>query len=1045
MHYKTVVFRAINTSLIYCRFLSLAGGHRWRILLPLLPFLVLLGCGTASKQARLESLAISTELQNLKSLPITDSVIHEMEVLQERSAKIQADSLSIELQYEIATAKFRRGHNKDALAILEPALEACQGLRPAAPFLESKLRSRLGVVFGMLGYHEKEQIQLREAIRIRTDLLGGEHPEMVSLYLNMGGAFIRVKDYPKAQDMFSKGIRIRGQERGEHHRTMVGLYNNMAIALTELGRYPEARDMTDRIAVIFEQKTGTVDGRANYLNTLANIYDLEGDYGRALQLFKECLSTRQQDPQGARIYIAGTYYNLARIYKKLGDYQLALDALDESMQIIAAETSVEHLDYLDAKIVAAGCLNKLSRYEEAEHSLLDVIAVLAEPSNNEAVHTLANAYGTMGSLLLDMDRFAEATSYYQKGLEIYLELYGETHYWTAEALYQLGYCDYRQQRLASAQSWFIRCLSSLEYNLEAPDLEACANLQLVQEPLILLADIHAEQGDREKVYQYCRQYQKINDWLRANLAENVGKNKLVGHELQVAEVVLKSSFNDNQELWPDAAAMAIATMQRTKAAHLFEAMRESQALRELLPPGLRAEELDLRTTVNYYRSQIIEQRRSDPALLQEASLQLNQQYLDSKQEYEAFQRRIEVEYPRYHDIRYKPKTIAIHSIQQDVLASNQGVLEFFLTKEYLYTSLIRPDTILLRQIPITFSVQGAIQRFIEGLSGYYTAEDPTDAYLETCVYAYLEEGVALYELLIAPVEDWLPNELIIIPDGPLQDLPFSVLLKEQPKDINNFATYPYFFEGKLITYAYSCASWVSMSAAQETAQDRRGAVAIAPFTRFGLGHLPPSEQRGMRSILSDEKAAALPYSEQELRSLQQFFAVHVIRDTQATRTAFLDLNNQYSIVHLATHASVDSSNHQFSYLLFYHPTASSDSVRLYFKDIYASRLQADLLVLSACQTGNGTAVRGEGVNSLGRAFAYNSARTIVNSLWEIDDQYTADIMHLFYERLHAGAPKGQALWEAKQAYLKELKNGQSAHPFFWAGITLTGHSGQLEH
>jgi CHAT domain-containing protein len=112
-------------------------------------------------------------------------------------------------------------------------------------------------------------------------------------------------------------------------------------------------------------------------------------------------------------------------------------------------------------------------------------------------------------------------------------------------------------------------------------------------------------------------------------------------------------------------------------------------------------------------------------------------------------------------------------------------------------------------------------------------------------------------------------------------------------------------------------------------------------------------------------------------------------------------------------------------------------------EIFDLKLNADMVVLSACQTAIGSLYRGEGIMSLARSFRYAGARTIVASLWNVDDAQTPTLMQFFYENLNHGATKAAALTLAKRQYLS-ITAHDKAHPFYWAGFMMIGDEGALK-
>jgi CHAT domain-containing protein len=183
----------------------------------------------------------------------------------------------------------------------------------------------------------------------------------------------------------------------------------------------------------------------------------------------------------------------------------------------------------------------------------------------------------------------------------------------------------------------------------------------------------------------------------------------------------------------------------------------------------------------------------------------------------------------------------------------------------------------------------------------------------------------------------------------------------------------------------------------------------------------------------------LKYSEQELRDiLATFFNLgRTYIYQEASEENFKKNINGYKYVHVATHGFIDNENPKLSNLTFSPPkdsTATQDGV-LFSNETYNLDLNADLLVLSACQTGTGKLVRGEGLMALTRGFLYSGARNIVASLWKVYDEHTSRLMVEMYRQIAAGKTYSAALREAK---VKMIANEETAAPQSWAGFVLIG-------
>jgi LPXTG-motif cell wall-anchored protein len=198
---------------------------------------------------------------------------------------------------------------------------------------------------------------------------------------------------------------------------------------------------------------------------------------------------------------------------------------------------------------------------------------------------------------------------------------------------------------------------------------------------------------------------------------------------------------------------------------------------------------------------------------------------------------------------------------------------------------------------------------------------------------------------------------------------------------------------------------------------------------------------GMAPFSGPENAAlvmpALPSSIDEINNLSG----RKLSGADASKSQFVSLSGEYPIIHLATHAVANDTNLLGSYIEFYGLISEADSLhRLYEQEIYTLNLKSvRLVILSACETGNGLLVNGEGVMSLSRAFSYAGCKSIVTSLWKADEISTSFIAKRLHHYLQQGFSIDDALQRSKIDYLEtnEIEN-RYKNPAYWAHLVLLG-------
>jgi CHAT domain-containing protein len=163
----------------------------------------------------------------------------------------------------------------------------------------------------------------------------------------------------------------------------------------------------------------------------------------------------------------------------------------------------------------------------------------------------------------------------------------------------------------------------------------------------------------------------------------------------------------------------------------------------------------------------------------------------------------------------------------------------------------------------------------------------------------------------------------------------------------------------------------------------------------------------------------------------------------AVEERFKSIGSNFQIVHFATHGMANDRDPDFSLLAFTEVPDSIENEFIYVSDLYNMQLNADLVVLSACETGLGELRKGEGVISLARGFSYAGAKGIFTTLWSVNDLATSLIIESFYKYLKQGKDKDEALHLAKMDFLSQADN-QKAHPFLWAPFIFIGDTSPLE-
>ncbi len=482
----------------------------------------------------------------------------------------------------------------------------------------------------------------------------------------------------------------------------------------------------------------------------------------------------------------------------------------------------------------------------------------------------------------------------------------------------------------------------------------------------------------------------------------------------------------------DFLAEAFYFSEKSKAATLLEAVRTSEARSfSAIPNELLEEEIKLKQKLTYWENQ--RYQAEDDATQQ----RLRNRAFETRETYNALIKRLETEYPNYYQLKYDTKVTGLRELQCR-LPRGTTLLSFSYGDSMLYTFAVQSDDVQWQTTPLDSGFHQSLANVLRSVSQYdYQKASDLSAFR-----TFTKDAHGLYQTLLAP---WLDAEteteqLIIIPDGLLGYLPFNVLLTEAPNSTRiDYQSLPYLVKQLPVSYEYSA---TLLSTPAPPSDD-------VPYAYLGFApsypEAPLAESREVRTTLDGKLLGLgqLRHNREEIAFVSQLFQGKTFVNEAATEAQFKQYAPQSAVLHLSMHAYANDENDDFSGLIF---TQQSDTVRedgfLHANELYNLALNAELAVLSACETGIGTLAPGEGIMSLGRAFKYAGCPNVTMSLWNADDQSTRQIMQRFFAHLHDGDAKDQALRTARLDYLDGARSAQ-AHPYYWAAFVQVGNSDPL--
>jgi len=462
--------------------------------------------------------------------------------------------------------------------------------------------------------------------------------------------------------------------------------------------------------------------------------------------------------------------------------------------------------------------------------------------------------------------------------------------------------------------------------------------------------------------------------------------------------------------------------EKNKANILFDNLNDKLARKTSnIPDSLLRLEHELNVKLNNLKKEEFENISSD-----RIDQKLNSEIADIKIRLEKLISHFERNFKSYYDIKYQNNHIELNSVHSR-LSEAELLLEYFVGVDSTYLIAISQDEKFFYNLGSSDSISQNLSILRSGLNDVPESLDPNYEYNK-----FARSSSKLYNLLLKPVIDdtkIASGSLRIVSDGFLNYLPFEILLEAyNPKPSYSLEDLEYTFENHLINYQYSTTFYYSEKS-----------LGGLDYEHDYIGFAPKfknvsSINTTTRSCNSNE-LYELRGSKMEVENLGNKFDGRSFVDDEATKTNFLSNFKSAKILHLSTHACVDEVSPNFN--------------KIFFSDNFVSNLDLDniefnnpLIVLSACNTGNGSLLKGEGVMSLARSFINAGCQSTLMSMWHVDDLSTSKLMLYFYDFLKLGHAKDKALQLAKMEYLK-LAPKSKRHPYYWSAFVMAGDESKI--
>lgn len=796
---------------------------------------------------------------------------------------------------------------------------------------------------------------------------------------------------------------------------------NYGVLYQNQGRYDLAIDVLHKAIQNLEQgnRSMTLDA-ALALSYLGNVYRATGKYVQAEEQLLHALTIREEKLPATHELIAASYNDLGLVYSQL-DPDKAFEYYEKSLELYKKLHGSDH-PKLAITNTNLGVLNRSEKlYGDAVNYFETALAIwekiYSQPHTNKAMvlMNLGQTYSSMGNSEVAFVFFEKAKGMYEAtqgkkspDVAYVYNLLGNEE--LARQKFDNALLNYQQALIANIPDF-----NTTDININPPTKNFYNGIQLLYSLMYKAQALEAKylgktlkDSDLIQATTALQVADSLIDRLRQQATHESDKIMLgaIANEVYADGVRIFSILSDmalkNRKAYRE---MSFYFAEKSKSAVLLEAISDTNAKSFAnIPDNLLEEEKNLKAAVALIAQKLAQKPPDEEEkYLRETLFSLNRSYQE-------FTKSLENQYPEYFNLKYNSSSPTIAQLQK-LLPENTAILSYFIDEKNtrLYAFLISKKGLRItdNQLPKEYD------KYITGLRN-------SIYYMEARTFSDLSRK--LHKLLIPKQISSATTHLVIIPTGRMGVIPFEALLTKDVKGEADFKLLPYLVKDYSVRYEFSAG--LVLQKKQESSTKISSVMLCAPVSfpeKDNLDDLPGTE--------SEVNTIASLFKEKNIGS-------QILLNEKASETEIKsDKLKNYSLVHFATHGVVDENSPELSRIFLQNDSEAEDG-NLFAGEIYNLQFNAELVSLSACQTGLGKISKGEGVIGLSRALVYAGAKNIIVSFWSVADESTAELMSDFYKTMLEN-PSMNYSEDLRQAKLKLMK-GKYAAPYFWAPFILIG-------
>jgi CHAT domain-containing protein/Tfp pilus assembly protein PilF len=988
---------------------------------------------------------------------------------------IEANRLSVGVTNFWTAGEYKKGGElaERVLAIRSPIfgeqhVETARSLSNVAAFLIKQDR-----------YSEAEPL-CKKVLTIRERILGLEHPKVTEILNYLSVLYMEQGRYAEAEPIMKQMLTIREKILGLDHPLVASCLNNLGNFYRIQGRYSEAEPCYKR-ALTIGRKVLEPEHRhqPHFLSNLGALYEDQGLYVKAEPLIKSALALREKTLGPEHPDVAISCNTLGVLHMNQGNYAKAEQYFKRSLAIMEKAEGVERSTVVRSLHSLAFIYTKLPHKHAEAEPILEKALQISEEVYGPEHNIVSLILNSLADYYQSKDEFTKAESLYEQALEINQKILGYEHHYVAANLHGLANILRNQGEHANAEAFYEQAIYIYGQVLGRDHLSVAETLQDLAVCLL-------QQGKQAAASSKLSDAADIFETARLRAGSGFARSTFQTSPYSLLAATSLESGNSD-EAWPAA--------ERALGRSLADLLVASGQRR--ISPSEIAREDSLKEALHHLESELaVLQKTIQADSTGEAVKRFNEtrfRLLKVEAAWSTFQQKIAAKYPVTEGQAYTLEQI------QESLTQSTAIIGW-LHEEMYPRKFASWGYVIRKSGPVnwirldTTSNEADIQSSVTKVRDFHQALHMAASWQERVMEVDELNSYAtkVWTQWVAPIYEHLDgiDNLVIIPSKPVLGIPIEALVDSEGR---------YLDERYAVSYAPSATVYAWLREFEEGGRETGARKALLlgdpPFT---LDHARAMEREEEREESADEFAIIeakplfemsvvrgalegdgtaltglprLPWTRKEVKQvISAIPKAATLLGPRASEQEIVRLAEsaelrEFDTIHLATHALVDDEQPERSALILSQVNlpdpieAVMAGERIYDGKLTVNEiirewdLSADLVTLSACQSGLGREVAGEGYIGLAYAFLQSGARSLLVSLWKVEDEATCLLMGRFYGNLtgnyqdkngsRGGKPmrKAEALQEAKH-WLRTFtdKNGQQIfqHPVYWSAFVLIG-------